>query len=86
MAVAICVQRKVRLIVYTNITQSQNGNRGGFETEIQLCVSIIFRVALLSSFPRLSHDMCTDTLIYEFLTLEQVIKDEVSVKPSKQVT
>jgi len=48
--IAASISQKVRLIVYTNITQLQNGNRGGFETEIQLRVSslVVYRVALLS--------------------------------------
>lgn len=37
--IAASISQKVRLIVCTNITQLQDGKRGGFETEIQLRVS-----------------------------------------------
>ena len=39
--IAASISKKVRLIVYTNITQLQDGKRGGFETEIQLRVSCL---------------------------------------------
>lgn len=39
--IAASISQKVRLIVYTIITQLQDGKRSGFETEIQLRVSCL---------------------------------------------